>query len=278
MARVKRVTIVLAKWCPHCVPLSLNYAQKMADELEVPLRVLDIDIAREEKTADRLVEKFGDYVEDYIIPQVFLESEGGKTEHIFTGFSESVSTTESRWISLLKSRFYQSLLEARKKGDSTLDDFVQRHLVFKVECRRHCDKPADFKVILTTPDGVVGGYICPGGFVSRVVYFSLEPNLDWFYAFLSGQLGKELVEQRDLRTATRHGWELDEGAAAELACLTSTLQVPLIKEAYWVYHPKNDVEKTRGVFLCSDPKQEKGYGRLFVQETTSGNRLCPMCM
>ena len=278
MTRVKRVTVVLAKWCPHCVPLSLNYARKMADELGVPLRVLDIDIARELKTADRLVEKYGDYVEDYIIPQVFLEYEGGRIEHIFTGFSESVTTTESRWISLLKSRFYQNLLRAEKKSDSSLDDFVQRHLVFNVECRRHCDKPADYKVLSTTPDGAVGGYICPDGFVSRVVYFSPKPNLDWFYTFLSDQLGKELVEQRDIRIATRHGWELDEEAASELACLTSTLQTPLIKEVYWVYHPKNDVEKIRGVFICSDPRQGRGCGRLFVQEVTSKNRLCAKCI
>ncbi len=277
MPRVKRVTIVLANWCPHCVPLSLNYAQKMADELGVPLRVLDIDVAREEKTADRLVAKYGDYVEDYIIPQVFLEYEGGRIEHVFTGFSESVSTTESRRISLLKSRFYHCLLEAEKNDDSALDDFVQRHLVFKVECRRHCDRPADYRVLSATPDEVVGGYICPDGFVSRVVYFSLKPNLDWFYTFLSDQLGKELVENRDLRTATRHGWELDENAAAELACLTSQ-EVPLIKEVYWVYHPKDDVEKTRGVFICSDPSQERGCGRLFLQEITSENRLCPRCM
>ena len=131
---------------------------------------------------------------------------------------------------------------------------------------------------MATPDRVVGGYICPGGSVSRVVYFSLEPDLNWFYTFLSGQLGKELVEQRDLRTATRHGWELDEDAAAEFACLTPTLPIHLIKEVYWVHHPKDDVEKTKGVFLCSDQRQGRGCGRLFVQEIASGNKLCSMCM
>jgi thiol-disulfide isomerase/thioredoxin len=278
MTPVKRVTIVLAKWCPHCVPLSLDYAKKMTDGLGVALRVLDIDVARQERTADQLVEKYGDYVEDYIIPQVFLEYEGGRIEHIFTGFSESVSVTESRWISLLKSKFYQSLLETQKKGDYHLDEFVEKHLVFKVECRQHCGKPADFRVLLTEQNGIVGIYNCPSGFVSRIVYFSLSPNINWFYAFLSGQLGKKMVEKRDLRTATRYGWELDEDGARELADLTSKLQTHVIREVYWVHHPRNDAEKSRGVFLCSDPEHGRGCGRLFVQEVTSKNMLCPKCM
>ena len=278
MARVKRVTIVLAKWCPHCVPLSLDYAKKMVDGLGVSLRVLDIDVARQERVSDRLVEEYGDYVEDYIIPQVFLEYEGKKIEHVFTGFSESVLITEARWISLLKSKFFQRLLESQKKGDNPLDDFVERHLAFKVECRRHCDEPASFRVLLTEQKGIVGVYNCPSGFVSRVVYFSLEPDLDWFYAFLSGQLGKKMVEKRDLRTATRYGWELNEEAAEDLVGLTIQLRKPVIREVYWVHHPKNDAEKNRGVFLCSDPAQGRGCRRLFVQEVTSRNRLCPKCI
>ncbi len=276
MAKVKRVTVVLANWCPHCVPLSREYAQKMADELEVPLRVLDIDIAGQERIADRLVKEYGDYVEDYIIPQIFLEFNGGEVEHIFTGFSESVQITEARWISLLKSKFYQNLLQTQKNAAYSLYDFIKRHLVFKVECRRHCEEPADFRVLQTEKNGVVGVYSCPGGFASRVVYYSLEPNLDWFYTFLSGELGNKTVKKRDLRTATRYGWELDEQASSELADLTSP-RPPVIREVYWVHHPSNDAEKSTGIFVCSDPKQGIGCGRLFIQEVTSKNRLCPTC-
>jgi hypothetical protein len=115
MARVKRVTIVLAHWCPHCVPLSLENAKKMATDLKVPLRVLDIDFPDQEKIADSLVEKYGDYTEDYIIPQVFLENEGDKIEHIFTGFSEGVSITADRWNDFFRSGFYRSLLRAQNE-------------------------------------------------------------------------------------------------------------------------------------------------------------------
>jgi hypothetical protein len=277
MTRVKRITAVLAKWCPHCVPLSVDYGKKMAEGLGVPLRVLDIDVARQLKTADRLVEEYGDFVEDYIIPQVFIEYEGGRVEHTFTGFSEAVPVTEARWISLLKSKFYQNLVLAQKKGNQPIDDFVKKHLVFKVNCRRHCEEPAEYKAILSEQNWVVGVYSCPDGFVSRVVYYSLEPDLDWFYTFLSGQLGKKMVKKRDLRTATRYGWELDEHAAADLADLTSELRTPMIREVYWVHHPATDAEKSTGVFLCSDRAHGKGCGRLFIQDITSKNRLCPEC-
>jgi hypothetical protein len=255
----------------------MDYAKKMVEELGVPLRVLDIDVAMQEKTADRLIEEYGDFVEDYIIPQVFLEYEGGRVEHIFTGFSESVQVTEARWISLLKSKFYQNLLQTQKKDNYPIDDFIKRHLVFKMDCRRHCSEPADFRILLTEKNGVIGVYSCLGGFVSRVIYYSLDPNLDWFYTFLSSQLGKKMVRKQDLRTATRYGWELDEHAAADLAEFTSGLHTPVIREVYWVHHPWNDAEKSTGVFLCSDQEQGRGCGRLFIQEVTSKDRFCPKC-
>ena len=116
MVRVRRITIVLAHWCPHCVPLSLEKAQRVAKDLRVPLRVLDIDVPEQERAADRLVEEYGDYVEDYIIPQLFLEYDGGMVKHLFTGFSEGVSVTEARWADLFESRFYRNLLGAQNES------------------------------------------------------------------------------------------------------------------------------------------------------------------
>lgn len=277
MVCVKRITIVLAQWCPHCVPLSLDYAKKMAGELEVPLNVLDIDVPEQELAADEIVEKYGDYSEDYLIPQVFLEYDGGRIEHIYTGFSEALSVTESRWNSLFESRFYKRLLESQKKGDDPLEDFVAKHLVFKVECRRHCDESTSFKVISNEREDVVGVYLCSGSFVSRVVYFSHEPDLDWFYSFISGQVGKRIVSRRDIRMATRHGWELGEEAVSELEEQDLNEHRPVIKEVYWTRYAKTEAAKSKGVFLCSDPAQGKGCGKLFVQNVTSKLKLCPKC-
>jgi len=106
----RRISIVLADWCPHCVPLSLDNAKRMAKDLNTELRVLDIDDPEQEKTADELVKDYGDYTADYLIPQVFVE-EDGKVQHVFTGFSEGVEVTRARWEDLFASRYYKEKLK-----------------------------------------------------------------------------------------------------------------------------------------------------------------------
>jgi glutaredoxin len=107
---LRRITIVLAQWCPHCVPLSLEKTQKMAEELNVELRVLDIDKPDLTKVADALVMEQGDFAEDYLVPQVFIEGDDGRIKHIFTGFSEGVHVTSARWDDFFASQYYRDLL------------------------------------------------------------------------------------------------------------------------------------------------------------------------
>lgn len=109
---LNRISIVLASWCPHCVPLSLEMSKKMAGELKVPLRVLDIDHNIDGRTADDLVREHGDYCDDYIVPQVFLEFYDGTVSHIFTGFSEATEVTKKRWDDLFQSEMYSLLRPA----------------------------------------------------------------------------------------------------------------------------------------------------------------------
>ncbi len=104
-----QISIVLATWCPHCVPLSLEMTQRMSGDLDVPLKVLDIDDERNGRLADEMVQKYGDDATDYLVPQVFLEFPGGKVEHIFTGFSENTEITRRHWEDFFKSRFYGQL-------------------------------------------------------------------------------------------------------------------------------------------------------------------------
>ena len=106
----RRVSIVLADWCPHCVPLSLENAKRMAKDLNSELRVLNIDDPEQEKVADQLVKEYGDYTPDYLIPQVFLEDDG-KVQHVFTGFSEGVSVTRAKWEELFVSPYYKKLMK-----------------------------------------------------------------------------------------------------------------------------------------------------------------------
>jgi len=79
----------------------------------VPLRVLDIDDPKQEKIADKLVKEYGDDAEDYLIPQVFLENDGGSVRHIFTGFSEAVNVTEAKWNDFFSSEFYREELNGK---------------------------------------------------------------------------------------------------------------------------------------------------------------------
>jgi hypothetical protein len=47
---IHRVTIILAEYCPHCVPFSLSNAKKIAHDLNVPLRVLNIENSAQESS------------------------------------------------------------------------------------------------------------------------------------------------------------------------------------------------------------------------------------
>ena len=107
--RPSRISTVLATWCPHCVPPSSDATKRLSKELGVPFRILDIDDPEQAKIGDELVKKYGDDVEDYLIPQVFLEFPDGRVEHIFTGFSENPEVTKARWEDLFHSQFFKEL-------------------------------------------------------------------------------------------------------------------------------------------------------------------------
>lgn len=92
-----RLDLVMATWCPHCDPLSVELAQRLARHLGVPLRILDIDHRDEEGLADALVERYGDWTPDYLIPQVFLERTDGQVEHLLTGVPGPTSGTRRAW-------------------------------------------------------------------------------------------------------------------------------------------------------------------------------------
>jgi glutaredoxin len=109
MPKPAQISIVLATWCPHCVPLSLGMTKRMSEDLKVPYRVLDIDDEEKGRIGDDLVKRYGDNSEDYLIPQVFLEFPDGKVQHIFTGFSENTEVTKRHWEDLFSSSFYKGL-------------------------------------------------------------------------------------------------------------------------------------------------------------------------
>jgi thiol-disulfide isomerase/thioredoxin len=106
MTNIKAVHVVHATWCPHCHPTTVEPMQKASAELGVSFFSYDIDIPEQSAKADELVRKFGDWSEDYLIPQVFVETSDGEMHHVLTGYSESVDLTRRAVSNLLKSPLF----------------------------------------------------------------------------------------------------------------------------------------------------------------------------
>ena len=75
--------------------------QRAAQELGVPCVLHDID-TDDVKVADELVKKYGDWTPDYLVPQVFLEQDDGRFEHVLTGDPRGVNYTRQAVEALLK--------------------------------------------------------------------------------------------------------------------------------------------------------------------------------
>jgi thiol-disulfide isomerase/thioredoxin len=108
--KLRKIHVVYATWCPHCNPTTIEPMKKLAKKLGIECALYDIDDPAREKIADELVRKYGDWCEDYIIPQVFFEYDDGTIEHVLTGFSEGVEFTKRAVENLLKSAFLKKLV------------------------------------------------------------------------------------------------------------------------------------------------------------------------
>ncbi|MDT7891732.1 MAG: hypothetical protein RQ952_03205 [Thermoproteota archaeon] len=106
--KVQKVIFVKANWCPHC-KVSEKYVNLIAKELNAEILYLDIDKKEDEKLADEIVKKFGDWSADYLIPQVFLQFKDGTIKHILTGDPRGVDFTIKRWNDFILSNFYREL-------------------------------------------------------------------------------------------------------------------------------------------------------------------------
>jgi len=143
-----------------------------------------------------------------------------------------------------------------------------------IKCARHCEKPARFVPLLEESDRLVGAYVCPDEYVSRVVYFSTKPDMNWFEVFLRDQVGGRL-RSRDLRYATRHGWELGHEAEKRIKPLVEPGKG--LGEAYWTFYARSDEDKKSGTFLCSS--RDGGCdSRLYTKRLDDqSKKLCSSC-
>lgn len=131
------------------------------------------------------------------------------------------------------------------------------------------------KVITQGEGRVVGAYVCPSGFVSQVVYFGPNPDLEWFRNMLTEQVGQGNVSVRDIRVASRHGWELGAGAQESLESKQGRGQP--VKEIYWTRYPKTEEQKRQAVSLCIGNSSRVGCSRLFIHDRNVEEELCPAC-
>ncbi|MGI0081459.1 MAG: hypothetical protein ACRECH_17785 [Nitrososphaerales archaeon] len=156
--------------------------------------------------------------------------------------------------------------------ESALLPFVRKYLLTEgVPCGRHCKDPVRFAPIHEEGESIVGAYVCPQNYISRVVYFSSNPNAKWFESLLAEQAGRERVRERDVRVATRHGWELGRDAEDEI----EKVAPGGLKQYYWTFYPKSDEDKKSGTFLCA--RESGGCGKMFTKSIEDKSRFCPEC-
>jgi glutaredoxin len=108
MVRPRAIHVVYAKWCPHCVPIAVDAMLAMAKEFDVPCVLHDIDTDEGSK-ADDLVRRYGDWTEDYLVPQVFIEFDDAHFEHILTGDPRGLEYTKQAISRFLSSKSYSEL-------------------------------------------------------------------------------------------------------------------------------------------------------------------------
>ena len=84
-----------------------------AAELGVDFYDYDRDNPEQANKADDLVRGHGDWAEDYLIPQVFLEMRDGTLRHVLSGYPEGVELTKRGVENLLKSPYFDGDASAR---------------------------------------------------------------------------------------------------------------------------------------------------------------------
>jgi hypothetical protein len=272
--------IVLADWCPHCVPLSDRYLSRLARRLGVGIRRLDIDRPSDERRGDALVRRCGDAAPDYLIPQVFLDWSDGTTEHLFTGFSEAVARTRRAWRDLLDSERWSPRRPAPPPRPTNAPARLPRSVVAamrsdEARCYRHCPEHARPRAINFAGSRSAGWvYACPSGVVSLVAAIEgppFPPLRKWRDAFAARARPRTLVRLRDLRPATRHGPELGRACERKMAGSDASARA-----VYWRVYPFRRSGREHRVFACF--RHGPGEARFFASPLGGADPpLCPDC-
>lgn len=127
-------------------------------------------------------------------------------------------------------------------------------------CYGHCDQQATLR-FLESGEPTVACYVCPGGYVSKVMVYGRIDATKKLGAFVATAMGGQPLKEEDIRRATRHSWDL---------------AVPgfEMKVAYWTqnYRGSKSADPDRpGLFVCSR------CGSAFVKPLTAQGMICSDC-
>ncbi|MFQ5838870.1 MAG: hypothetical protein ACE5HJ_08860 [Thermoplasmata archaeon] len=160
-------------------------------------------------------------------------------------------------------------MPSRKAGE--LGDFVAGSLVVRGSCYFHCDQETTFRAL----EGLqrhVGLYHCPAGYVSRMVYYDVKPDLQWFLSWVRSAVAPLRTSERDVRVATRHGWEFGIDERPE-----GGIEPYVLRQVYWT-QPRPSSGRTDALYICLGDPEAEGCGSLFVQAVADSKRHCPSCL
>ncbi len=159
-------------------------------------------------------------------------------------------------------------------GDSkTFRSIVKRFLTYPAKCYRHCEQEASFQRLVEDEDRIVGAYVCPAGYVSRIICFAPSLDVEWFKNLLIEKFVGNVVRETEIRVATRYSWEIETKTDAhrQTAAKNPTLAPRITRQAYWSPPRARDASTQQGAFVCSNCK------RFFIQNITADLKTCPRC-
>ena len=146
-----------------------------------------------------------------------------------------------------------------------LKKIIEEKLIGHPKCYNHCQEQSRLE-FLSERSMLVGCYVCPSGYVSRIVTYGTELNLATFKTMISGALNEMGgVSDEDIRVATRYTWDLGIHGKPEGTAL---------KEAYWTQNyrrTKSEDPNRPALFLCTK------CNSLFHQSVAGKNTVCPRC-
>ena len=144
-----------------------------------------------------------------------------------------------------------------------LERLVKERLNGRGNCSGHCQEQYELK-ILPQKEIMIGSYVCPSGYVSLIVHYGKEVDLQAFKTFLSSLLESDVTDE-DLRVATRYNWDLGIKGEPEGAVL---------REVYWrqsYRRTKSDDPHRIALFQCTE------CSSFYRQQISENSKLCPKC-